>query len=116
MFDKLIKRLLISRIKYPEVPKTKGDILKYALYIYLNGEHNGLCHSIRAATEYYDYKCDIINNDIYKIPQVFPLFERRIAVCFFNGHYNTFWWPVKDWRNRYRFMKWLIKKYNNVEL
>ena len=116
MLDRLKRRWLALWIGCPKKAKTKGDILKYALYIYLKGECYGLCYAVRYALEHYHYKQYLIPYTYHKVLSIFPLFSRDRAVNLFNGVDAAYWWPTKDWRNRYRFMKWLIKKYNNVEL
>ena len=116
MIDTLIKRCLASCVKYPERPKTKGDILRYALYVYLNGEHIGLCHAIRYAMKHYNYKYDVIVGSFSKISEIFPLFEKNVAIRLFNGKDWAYWWPLEDYKNRYRYMRWLIKEYDNIKL
>lgn len=112
MTDTFIKKYLASCIKYPEKPKTKGDILRYALYVYLNCEHNGLCHAIIHATKHYNYKVGSFN----KISEIFPLFKKEVAIRLFNGKDWAYWWPFENWINRYRYMRWLIKEYDNIKL
>jgi len=117
--DKLIRRVLALTIRYPKRPKTKGDILRYALYIYLKGDCRGLCDAIYKATVRFQYKRDVIGIYHKNLPLVFPLFCYKIAVEDFNAPLRwkiSYWWPITDWKSRYRFMRWLIKKYDKVEL
>lgn len=112
--DTLIKRCLATCVKYPERPKTKGDILRYALYIYLRGDHDGLCNSIIDATEH------LLQIKFYsnysKISKLFPLFSKKIAIRSFKGSNSAYWWPIDDYKNRYKYMKWLIRQYDNEKL
>lgn len=118
MINTLIKRLLALRIRYPERPKTKGDILRYAFYVYLRGDYDGLCHSILYAIKKYHwyYKYLGVVNNIQDISILFPLFNKRIAICIFKGRDDRYWWPINDYKHRYRYMKWLIKQYDNEKL
>lgn len=119
VFNKLIRRVLALTIRCPKKPKTKGDILRYALYVYLRDDNcYGLCSAIFKATVRFQYKRDVIGVYYNNLPWVFPLFCYEIAVKKFNGSrtVNDYWWPHTDWRSRYRYMKWLIRQYNNVEL
>ena len=118
MIDILIKRCLASCVKYPERPKTKGDILRYALYVYLRGDYDGLCHSILHAIKHYHwyYKHLGVVNNTNDISILFPLFNKRIAINLFNGKDWAYWWPFEDYKNRYKYMKWLIKTYDNEKL
>lgn len=114
--DTLKRRWLALWIRCPKKAKTKGDILRYALYVYLKGDCYGLCKAIRYAMKHYNYKHDIIADSVSKIPEIFPLFNKRIAICLFNGRDWAFWWPHTDWRSRYKYMRWLIKEYDNIKL
>lgn len=116
VFNKLIRRVLALTIRCPKKPKTKGDILRYALYVYLKGGYDGLCFAIGDATEHYHYKHDLPQYILFKVPQIFPLFRKDIAIRLFNGRDDSYWWPIEDWKNRYRYMRWLIREYNNVKL
>lgn len=116
VFNKLIRRALASTIRCPKKPRTKGDILKYALRWYLNTGSSGLCYAIKIAAGRYHYKYELIAYDCRKIPRVFPLFEKKTAIRLFGGRDENYWWPIEDWKSRYRYMKWLIRQYNNVKL
>ncbi len=116
VFNKLIRRMLALTIRCPKKPKTKGDILKYALRWYLNSGSSGLCRAIDDVIGYYRYKYNILLYDGFCISQIFPLFNKRIAICLFNGSDDMYWWPIEDWKNRYRYMRWLIKEYDKEKL
>lgn len=114
--DTLKRKWLALWIRCPKKPRTKGDILRYALYIYLKGKYYGLSQAVIHAAKHYHYKCDFIANNIHKIPEVFPLFRKEIAIRLFNGRDWVHWWPLEDWKSRYKYMRWLIREYNNVKL
>lgn len=116
MTDTLIKRWYALWIRYPKRPKTKGDILRYALYIYLRDDYDGLCFAIEKAIEYYHCKYDFIAYNPHKMPEIFPLFNNETATHLFNGRNAGFWWPIDDYKNRYKYMKWLIKQYDGIKL
>ena len=118
MFDKLIRKCLALCIRCPKKPKTKGDVLRYALRWYLHSNDCGLCCAIDRATYHFQYKSNIIGYGYNNVSLMFPLFCYKIAVEEFDasGPKGSYWWPIRNWRIRYRFMKWLIKEYDNVKL
>ena len=118
VFNNLIRRVLALTIRCPKHPRTKGDVLRYALRLYLTNLRYGLCWAINKATVHFQYERFIIKDDYENLPLVFPLFRYEIAVKMFNGNglRCLYWWPIEDWKSRYRYMKWLIKQYDNEEL
>lgn len=114
--DKLIRRALALTIRCPKKPRTKGDILRYALNHYLKYGAYGLCYEIRNAVEHYKIIDKLNKQCDGRLYIYFQLFRRDIAIHLFGGSDNLYWWHLEDWESRYRYMKWLIRQYNNVEL
>lgn len=113
VFNKLIRRVLALTIRCPKKPKTKGDILRYSLKSYIKNPKTGLCAKIKLSLS--DYAAIVCIN-YSDISTCFPLFRKDIAIQHFNGRNGIYWWPIKDWKSRYRYMRWLIREYNNVKL
>lgn len=101
----MIRRKLLALFICPGKEATTRNILKYALKYYLNGNCDGLCFAIfKASTVYNTLYTHLLFNYI-------PEFTNQNAVKYFGGQNRPFWWPLDDWKSRYKFMKWLIKKY-----
>lgn len=116
VFNKLIRRVLALTIRCPKRPRTKGDILRCALKHYLKYGRYGLCYEIRWAVEHYKITNDLIVQCHGRLYIYFFLFKRDIAIRLFNGSGDLYWWPTEDWKNRYRYMRWLIKEYDKEAL
>ena len=116
VFNKLIRRVLALTIRCPKKPKTKGDILRYVLKHYLKYGEYGLCYEIRNALVHYEIIDCLIDPVYYRLHKYFPLFRKDIATRLFNGGGYLYWWPIEDWKNRYRYMRWLIREYDNEGL
>lgn len=101
----MTRRKLLALFIRPGKEATTRNILKYALKYYLNSNYCiGLCGVIIRAYEFY--------NIVYiNISDYIPEFTNQNAVKYFGGQNRPFWWPLDDWKSRYKFMKWLIKKY-----
>jgi hypothetical protein len=107
--DTLQRKILAACIRVGKEP-TKRNILKAALKYYLTEGYLivGLCYSINKTIA---IKLGIPG---YKASDVrekeFNLFNRSTAKKF--GSLNRpYWWPMDDWKSRYKYMKWLIKQY-----
>ena len=117
----MIRKVLAWFIKPGEEP-TNENILKYALKNYLNkavvrayccGDirfnlSNGLCIYLSDSLMHY---LNVHATYCSEIQRYIPLYNNNCAVKYFKAKSSLFWWDIRDWRNRYRFMKWLIKQY-----
>ena len=107
--DTLQRKILAACIRVGKEP-TKRNILKTALKYYLTKGYRrvGLCHSINKAIAIK------LVTPMYEASDVrekeFNLFNRSTAKKF--GSLDApYWWPMDDWKSRYKYMKWLIKQY-----
>ena len=101
----MIRRKLLALFIRPGKEATTRNILRYALKYYLNGHCDGLCFAIFKAAKVYNTLY------IHVLSYYIPEFTNKNAVKYFGGEHLPFWWPLDDWKSRYKFMKWLIKKY-----
>ena len=110
------RRILSWFIRPPKKVKTKGDVLKWALYYYMYDRMSyGLCVCIAKAMRDKWHKSPLVYLSI--LPYMdFAKFNRREAIDNWGAYNNAYWWDVNDWQSRYRYMKWLIKQYKNEEL
>lgn len=99
------KRKLLALFIRPGKEATTRNILRYALKYYLNGHCFCLCYAIEIALFVY------YNITTEKLYDYIPEFTNQNAVKYFGGQSRPLWWPIEDWKSRYKFMKWLIKKY-----
>ena len=111
--DRLRRRFLAARIHVGKEP-TKQNILKNALKMYLEGHHMGLCLAMNASIRFYNSQhgipIDAVTTTNFR-GEVFPLFNSNIAKKFGGTPCTLYWWPISDWKSRYKYMKWLIKQY-----
>lgn len=113
--NSMIRKTLAWFIKPGKEP-TNENILKDALKNYLNkadligvdGYGLGLCvYLVDSIKQYLN-----VHINYYKdIKLYIPLYDVSYAISSFKGKDGAYWWSVKDWWHRYRFMKWLIKQY-----
>ena len=108
----IIRRLLAKTIK-PTEEKTIENVLKKALKSHLLDEYNGLCACVLCSLHHYGYlESEPFWDTSRFITKYVPEFTQKNAVLYFNADPKTiYWWPIRKWWPRYRFMKWLIKKY-----
>ena len=110
ILDSLHRKFLAACIHVDKEP-TKRNILKTALKYYLTRGYGyvGLCYSIDKVIA---IKLGILAyeaSDIRK--EKFILFNKGIAKEKFGGRNKPYWWPLDDWKSRYKYMKWLIEQY-----
>ena len=105
------KYLLGLFMRVPKHPKTKGDVLRIALKWYLMGRSKGLCNSILDAI-LYEGQLPYIGT----IETLFPLFNFVEAWTKFGAEPYFYWWPIREWKPRYKYMKWLINQYKDEKI
>lgn len=100
---------IIREIQKRWFPKTlkcvyRKDILKYAL----KHNHNfGVCYALLRSLEHYD---------IYEYIGMtyLPLANLHNAENFkAKLRRDDYWWPLGDWSNRKKYLKWLLKQYKD---
>jgi len=102
---------IIREIQKRWFPKTlkcvyRKDILEYALKY----NHNlGVCYALWRSLEHYD-----IYENIGMIGMYLPLANLHNAKNFkAESIQDGYWWPLGDWSNRTKYLKWLLEQYKD---
>lgn len=96
---KIQKRLFPKTLKYVY----RKDVLEYALK---HNHNKGVCRALWDSLSHYNLG-SYINGYL-------PLANFNNAKKF-NARlrYDGYWWSLGDWKNRTKYLKWLIEQYKN---
>lgn len=99
---------IVKEIQKRWFPKTlkcvyRKDILEYAL----KHNHNaGVCNAIWSSLSHYGLG--------RRINWYLPLANLYNAKRFnAEASYDGYWWPLGDWKNRTKYLEWLLEEYKN---